>query len=73
MIVENAFGALKNKFSILRQSNHYEAGYMGGIFNCCVIIHNMLLEWQDDVELDFRQPPAELPTLPLHNDNQQGI
>ena len=52
MRVENAIGALKKRYQILRKSTPYVAKKMAAVVYVCVVLHNFLLDRGDIVAED---------------------
>lgn len=69
-VVENAFGLLKGRRRVLHQSVSAENEFVPSIIECCVRLHNFLLD-QDDAWADTVDAP-ELDDGTTAADRQDG-
>ena len=52
--IERAFGVLQSRFVIVRGSAHFwDKRTLKNIITCCVILHNMILEDERGMNLEF--------------------
>jgi hypothetical protein len=72
--VERAFGVLQIKFQVLvKPSQQWNVNNMRSIILCCIILHNMMVEFNgyvdgSDLLTDEMQPQAEMHnTMPTFN------
>jgi hypothetical protein len=82
VVVENAFGILKNTFTILQKKCKLKLEFFPDVVTCCCILHNMFHEGRDlDIEalmdsideelLENRRPYALPPVLGSDVERQQ--
>lgn len=73
-VVENAFGLLKGRWRVLHQSVSAETEFVPTIIECCVRLHNFLLDqgdtWHDTVD-SREQDDATTAADALNSDNYE--
>ena len=58
--IERAFGVLQARWAILRSpAKQWDRGYLDGIVECCVILHNMIVEDEHDLHYEARSDEME--------------
>jgi hypothetical protein len=58
--IERAFGVLQARWAILRNpARQWDRPYLDGIVECCVILHNMIVEDEHDLHYEARSDEME--------------